>query len=210
LAGEREIQIDADRGSIQEQSGFCNGLKGFCNSLRRDLQDVEGIRNALYFLLVFAASFILMILVIIPITSPFWSAMGSLHAGAAQWILSEFGIESQTNANVLVMDVQGKETHFLISRLCSGDIETALLISLIIASLDILLVWRILGVLVGTVLLLSINPLRIALTLAITKNSGMATGDLYHNIIFRLFLFVILVLYYFAWYRIFAGRRCRP
>ena len=48
-----------------------------------------------------------------------------------------------------------------------------------------------------------------ALTLLLTKDSGMEVGDFYHSIIFRLFLFVLLVLYYFVWYRTFAKRKCR-
>jgi len=54
--------------------------------------------------------------------------------------------------------------------------------------------------------LLLLNPLRIALTIWITENSGLETGDAYHSVIFRLFLFVILVLYYFVWYRVFKNR----
>ena len=85
----------------------------------------------------------------------------------------------------------------------------ALLVSLLIASFDVLLIWRVVGSLIGAAFLLLMNPLRITITLLLTKDSGMDVGDFYHNMIFRLFLFVLLVLYYFVWYRIFANRKCR-
>jgi len=181
--------------------------KDFWKSLKKDARDEKGLRNALRFVLVFAASFLVFILLVIPLTSSFWEGMGSFHAGATQWVLSGWGIKSQANANVLIMEVQGESVDFLISQLCSGDIEIALLVSLLVASLDVLLIWRVLGGVVGTAVLLLMNPLRIAVTLVITRDAGMAAGDFYHSVIFRLFLFVVLVLYYFAWYRMFAKRK---
>jgi exosortase/archaeosortase family protein len=135
--------------------------------------------------------------------------MGSFHAQAVQGLLGAAGIESQVSGNVLTMQVRGEDVDFVISRLCSGDVEIALLVSLLLASFDVLLVWRLVGALLGAVFLFLMNPLRIALTLLLTKDSGMETGDFYHSIIFRLFLFVLLVLYYFAWYKMFAGRKSR-
>jgi len=182
-------------------------VKDFWKSLKKDVRDERGLRNTLRFMLVFSASFLVFILLVIPLTSSFWEGMGSFHAGAVQWVLSGWGIESQANGNILSMEVRGEGIDFLISQLCSGDIEIALLVSLLVASLDVLLIWRVFGGIVGIIFLLLMNPLRIAVTLAITKDSGMAAGDFYHGIIFRLFLFVVLVLYYFAWYRMFAKRK---
>ena len=184
--------------------------KKFLKSVKKDAKSKRGIANALRFASVFAATFLVFVYAVIPMTSPFWLGMGNFHAGAAGSILSSvFGLESAVDGNVITMPIDGDNVDFEITQLCSGDIEIALLASLLIASIDVLFIWRVLGALLGAGLLLLLNPLRIALTLWITKSAGMETGDAYHSLIFRLFLFVILVLYYFAWYRLFAKRKSR-
>lgn len=180
--------------------------KSFVASVRRDLKDRKSLVNAARFACVFAASFLIFLYAVIPLTAGLWQGLGAFHAQAAQAVLSFFGIPSSVSGNVLTLDVQGESTSFEISQLCSGDVEIALLASLLIATLDVLLIWRVAGILLGAGTLLLLNPLRIALTLAITRDSGIGAGDFYHSVIFRLFLFIILVIYYFAWYRLSAGR----
>jgi exosortase/archaeosortase family protein len=135
--------------------------------------------------------------------------MGLAHTQAVHGILGLFGVETQVSGNILTMMVQGESVDFAISQLCSGDIEIALLISLLIASLDVLLIWRVIGAFIGAGFLLLMNPIRISITLLVTKDSGLEAGDFYHTIIFRLFLFVLLVVYYFVWYRVFAKRESK-
>jgi len=178
--------------------------KRFVKALKKDVGSKAGLMNALKFVIVFLLSFLVFLYVIIPATGGFWDGMGFFHAEIVSSIL---GIES--NGNIVTMPVQGNLVDFEISRLCSGDIEIALLISLLIASLDVLLIWRILGSIIGSILLLAMNPLRIVVTLMITRDSGMGVGDFYHSVIFRLFLFVVLVLYYFIWYQLFVKRKCK-
>jgi exosortase/archaeosortase family protein len=156
----------------------------------------------------FLAAFLVFIYAIIPLSSPFCAGIGVFHAQTASGVLAAFGTASSVSGNVITLEVAGEDTDFEITQLCSGDIEIALLASLLVASIDVLLVWRVLGALLGAGFLLLLNPLRIAVTLQITKGSGMEAGDVYHSLIFRLFLFVVLVLYYFAWYRLAARRGC--
>jgi exosortase/archaeosortase family protein len=182
----------------------------FWKSLKKDATSRKGLNKTARFICLFLAIFLFFTYAVIPLTAQFWADMGVWHAGAVHSLLSSvFGIGSNTSGNVVTMAIQGEQVDFAISQLCSGDIEIALLISLLLASIDVLLIWRVLGAILGSILLLLINPLRIALTLAITRDSGMEAGDFYHSIIFRLFLFVILVLYYFAWYRFFIGRKSK-
>lgn len=183
--------------------------KKFSKELKKDVKSKKALMRAARFVGVFLACFLIFIYLILPLTSGFWDGMGVFHAQAVQGILGAAGVESQVSGNILTMQVQGDSVDFIISRLCSGDIEIALLVSLLIASFDVLLIWRLVGAFFGTVLLLLLNPLRIALTLLLTKDSGLEAGDFYHNIIFRLFLFVLLVLYYFVWYHIFAKRKSK-
>jgi exosortase/archaeosortase family protein len=182
-------------------------LKGFVKNVGEDLKSKKGLHNAGRFLLVFLTSFLVFVLILIPLSSGFWEGLGSFHASASAGVLAIFGVESSVNGNVLTMDVRGEGVDFWISQLCSGDIEVALLVSLLLATLDILLIWRVLGAILGGMMLILLNPLRISITLMITKDSGMYVGEFYHSIIFRLFLFVLLVLYYLAWYRLFVGRK---
>jgi exosortase/archaeosortase family protein len=182
-------------------------LGKFLRNIKKETKSRRSLANTARFTTVFLASFLVFVYGIIPATAGFWQFMGGAHAQAASAILSSFGVQSSVNGNIISMIVGEEETDFAITQLCSGDIEIALLASLLLASIDVLLVWRVLGALLGAGLLLALNPLRIAVTLWITKGSGMEAGDAYHSLIFRLFLFVILVLYYFAWYRAFAGRR---
>jgi len=166
--------------------------------------------NAARFICMFLASFLIFLYLIIPVSAGLWQGLSVWHAQASQELLSSvFGLESSVSDNVMTMDIDGRETDFAISQLCSGDVEIALLASLLIATFEVLFIWRLLGALIGSALIILMNPLRIAITLAITNGSGMEAGDAYHSIIFRLFLFVLLVLYYFAWYRAFAGRKSK-
>lgn len=182
--------------------------KRFWKSLKKDVKSHKGVANAARFVALFLACFLVFIYGVIPASAGFWQFMGNFHAHAASGLLSSFGVPSSVSGNVIILDVGGQETGFVITQLCSGDIEIALLASLLLASFDVLLVWRVLGALLGAGFLLLMNPLRIAITLWITRDAGMETGDFYHSLVFRLFLFVLLLFYYFAWYRAFARRKC--
>jgi len=179
----------------------------FLKKLWKEAGSRKSLANAARFACIFLACFLVFAYAVIPATAGFWGFMGGAHAQAASWLLSSvFGIPSSVSGNVVSMVVGESEVDFAVTQLCSGDIEVALLASLLLASIDVLLIWRVLGALLGAGLLLLLNPFRIAVTLWVTKSSGMDAGDAYHSLIFRLFLFVILVLYYFAWYRAFAAR----
>lgn len=193
--------------SIKES--FIKSIKAPLNKTFDDLHDRTGLRRAGMFVAVFAIAFFVCLFAILPLTEGFWGWVGTLHAGAANWVLSAFGFQSSVFGNAITMQVQGESVDFAISHLCAGDIEIALMACLLIASLDVLLVWRLAGILIGAVFLTAMNPLRIAVTLMITQGSGLEAGDFYHGLVFRLFLLVLLIFYYFAWYRAFA-RRAAP
>lgn len=184
-------------------------IKNFFKDVRSDVKSEKGLLAAVRFVATFLVIFLLFLYVIIPLTSGLWDTAGEFHAHAVQGVLGAFGIESQAEGNVLKMEVQGEEVDFVISRLCSGDVEIALLVALLLASSAVLMIWRVLGSIIGVAFLFLMNPLRIALTLGLTKDSGMVAGDFYHSVIFRLFLFLLLVLYYFAWYHVFSKRKSK-
>jgi exosortase/archaeosortase family protein len=181
-------------------------IKKFWKDLKKDVRSKEGLTNAAKFVFVFLVSFLLFYFILIPLTAPVWVGLGEFNAFATHNVLSTMGVPSEVSGNMLTVNVRGEDIDFVISQLCSGDIEIALLVSLLIASLDVLLVWRILGSLIGIGFILLMNPLRIALTIWITTGTDLQIGDFYHNVMFRLFLFILLVFYYFLWYRVFKNR----
>jgi exosortase/archaeosortase family protein len=182
--------------------------KKFWKGLKKDVKSRKGLLGAGQFVAIFLLSFAVFLYLIIPLAGPFWEGMGLWHANAVSGLLSSWGIETTVSGNVLTMQVIGENVDFAVSEVCSGAVEIALLVSLLIASFDIALGWRIVGSLAGALLLLLMNPIRIAVTMALTKDAGMEAGDFYHGMLFRLFLFVILVLYYFVWYRLAKDRKC--
>lgn len=189
-------------------AGKGKARKNRWKSLKKELGDKKSLKNAAKFAVAFCALFLFCLLVAIPATAGFWQGMGAWHANAVSGLLSSvFGIQSRAESNIIFMDVQGQEYGFVVSQLCSGDVEIALLTSLMLATFEVLLIWRAIGAVIGAGVLLLMNPARIAITLAITSGAGLETGELYHSIIFRLFLFVLLVLCYFAWYNAARGRK---
>lgn len=177
-------------------------------NLKSDLGKKEAYEKAARFILLFTVSFLVIYYLIFGQIGWFWSGMGESHAQITHTILVHAGHEVVLDSNMLYLEVSGALQGFSISPLCSGDFEISILCALIFASFDILLVWRIIGAFLGSLLLLILNPLRIALTIHVTTEYGMDAGDVLHDLIFRLFLFVILVMYYFVWYGFFFGRSC--
>lgn len=88
----------------------------------------------------------------------------------------------------------------LISALCSGALELALLGALILGTPDRSIKQRIMGTLAGWGLLLIFNPARIAISLLALKPGDEATFAFVHDALFRIFLIAFLVGYYALWY----------
>lgn len=183
------------------------GFKKFWRSLKKDLKNQKALRNATKFMVIFTLVFLVFLLILIPLLSPLWDFFGVANAHSVRAILALFGIESEVIGNILTTSVNGEDIDFVISQICSGDIEIALLISLLLASFDVALSWRVIGSIIGAFVILLVNPLRIGLTLIITVNTNLEVGDLAHNILFRLFLFLLLIFYYFLWYSLTKSRK---
>lgn len=88
----------------------------------------------------------------------------------------------------------------LITNLCAGDVEIALLAAILLATMDRPLRRRLWGAAFGVALILVINPLRVAIVLAVGHYSGWAWADFSHDLLFRLTLITTILLYYFVWY----------
>lgn len=87
-----------------------------------------------------------------------------------------------------------------INNLCVGDIAIALLLAIVLATWDRTWWQRIWGCIFGFVLILVVNPVRIAVVLAAGHYADWSTADLTHDVLFRVSLIIIIVLYYYVWY----------
>ncbi len=162
--------------------------------------------NAILFVLFFLVIFLVFVYVLNPLFSGVWESIAAFHAEGAHKILDFLGEESYANGNILIAPVGGTPIRFVVSQLCSGDVEVAVLAALILATISIPLFWRLVGAVFGAIVIIALNPFRIALTIYITASVGLEAGDFYHSVIFRLFLFFVLLLYYFIWFRLVEGR----
>lgn len=87
-----------------------------------------------------------------------------------------------------------------ITNLCAGDLEIILLTAIIISTFDRTIRRRIIGIIIGILLILLTNPIRIAIVLAFGHYTSWVWANFTHDILFRLTLIFIIVIYYYLWY----------
>lgn len=121
-----------------------------------------------------------------------------LHAGLANGILGALGVQGKI--------IQGESVQLVfpglaaeINGLCTGLIEFLLLASLMLASFEVKLKKRLWGIVFALAVWLAVNPLRIALTVMQLLNSPVEIAVLTHDVLFRVSLFIVIVLAYFYW-----------
>ena len=89
----------------------------------------------------------------------------------------------------------------VISELCTGLMEMFIVASAILASIGIDWRKRIIGAIASVILLQAFNFVRIFATLlVILGNHSLQTIEFTHNILFRIFLFVVIAGSYIAWF----------
>jgi len=87
-----------------------------------------------------------------------------------------------------------------ISYLCTGLLELTLVWASVLASFGIELKKRIQGVVAGTIVLVCFNFIRILSTIIIIALFGLEAGDLSHEFLFKLFLFLTIAGFYYFWF----------
>ena len=135
--------------------------------------------------------------------TPFLQAFSAV---SATMLLAVLGIKAETTlglftgvAPVISSDLFHPFTA-VISRICSGDLEIAVLFAAMFASTDRTLKNRATGALLGFVAVLLFNPIRIALTLATGVWFGWEAADFAHDVLFRVSLFAFTFVFYALWY----------
>lgn len=133
------------------------------------------------------------------------SVLNFVAAGSTQAVLGALGRPSvlQTDASGLphlffekgVVAAGAVDAEF--NDLCAGKIELAVLLGIIVASIDRKRRARALGFVLGALLFFLFNPLRAAFTLLF---AGSAWLGIIHDVFFRVSLVFIIVVYYALWY----------
>ncbi|MFH0971868.1 MAG: exosortase/archaeosortase family protein [Candidatus Micrarchaeota archaeon] len=84
--------------------------------------------------------------------------------------------------------------------LCSGSLELAILFGIVFGSFEKKMNYRINGFLVGMLVLLAFNAVRISTSIYFLHYGGLEWGVAVHDVLFRIFLIVVIVTYYSIWY----------
>ncbi|MBI3588724.1 exosortase/archaeosortase family protein [Candidatus Micrarchaeota archaeon] len=190
-------------------AGFAVAESSSSDAVRRFKRALEGILfkqagesaagDGLKFLALFAAVS-LVSYSLLSLTGNFLNEIAA-YSGAA--VLSAFGasasvshppgdafphIEGSVGGNVFDAQIGG---------LCSGAVELAVLAGIVLASRDRPLRKRAWGFLLGALVFLFFNPLRIALTLLAVGSWAL---PLLHDVLFRVTLVIAIVAYYAVWH----------
>ena len=91
--------------------------------------------------------------------------------------------------------------------LCTGLLEMALVSSAVLATLSVSLQRRIRGAAIAIAVIVIFNLLRILASILILVTFGLGAANFSHDIFFRLFLFLTIAGYYYAWLHFATGQR---
>ncbi|MEM4662944.1 MAG: archaeosortase/exosortase family protein [Candidatus Diapherotrites archaeon] len=150
------------------------------------------------FLLVFVFSFLILSFIFY---SLFLEITAHVIAIIASKLLGIFGYSSEVILGEPVIIIVNAKYMIEISYLCTGLLETAVIISAILASFGIDLKKRGLGVIIGIIFVNSLNIFRILVTIfAITNTQDSVYLEFIHNVLFKVTLFVGIALYYAIWF----------
>lgn len=126
-------------------------------------------------------------------------ALKSAIAGFSNFFLHIIGVPSTlmfgAEPTIVVGNINAQ-----ITNLCAGNIEIALLPAIILATWDRPWRKRLWGVAFGLALIFVVNITRITTVLGIGFYAGWQTADVMHNLLFRISLIIIILLYYYVWY----------
>ncbi|MBI5224438.1 exosortase/archaeosortase family protein [Candidatus Micrarchaeota archaeon] len=111
-----------------------------------------------------------------------------------------FGIDASVLLNADFPIIQTQNLTAIIIDLCSGKLEIAILFGIIFASFEKKTNYKIKGFAVGVLLLLIFNAIRISTTIYFFDSGNIQWSAIFHDLLFRMFLVIIIVTYYAIWY----------
>lgn len=122
-------------------------------------------------------------------------------AGNVLGFLSLFGQAGTVSLGETALIELASGTVIEISELCTGLMETLIIVGAILASIGISWKKRLLGAVAAGILTISLNHFRIVFTaLLILETGNLEMIEFAHNVLFRIFLFVTIAGFYIAWF----------
>ena len=148
----------------------------------------SGLRFTVVFLILFASAFVVLHY------TPLKPLFGSVAATSSQALLNVAGIPTEIvilqNGNY---SLESEEFIAELNEACSALVEIAVLLGIVFASFEKTLVYRFKGFAAGLLLLLILNPVRIALSI-------IFLDPLVHDVLFRVTLVIVIVGFYAVWH----------
>ena len=163
-----------------------------------DLDDSE-ILKAGKFLAAFIISFSVIgfLLSLLPLES-----VEAFFALPTLAILKIFGLDGtlNTSAEPILIILNGLDMPISISYLCTGLMEVAIISAAVISSFGISLQKRAIGIVSAIATIIVFNLLRIVTSILFIIWFGLGVGGFSHDLLFRIFLFVVIAGFYYAWF----------
>ena len=126
-------------------------------------------------------------------------ALKAFTASAAHVLLGLIGVPAQLvfglEPTIIINSISAQ-----ITNLCAGDVEIALLMAIILATWDRTWRQRAFGCIFGLLLIFIVNPIRITIVLGTGYYGNWGIANFAHDVLFRISLLIIIVLYYYIWY----------
>lgn len=121
-------------------------------------------------------------------------------AKGVSFLLTLFGVPhvlifSSPEPSIFVDNVEAQ-----IKDLCVGHMEIALICSIILACDDRSVKSRVLGAFCSIPFVFFLNPLRISVVLFFGHYFSWPFADFIHDVLFRLTLFIVILIYFLIWY----------
>ncbi len=124
----------------------------------------------------------------------------SAIANIVAFVSGAFGFGGSINAGIEPVEMLfSGNLKIIISYLCTGILETMLLIAAILASFGIDLRKRVIGAVAAFFAVFIFNLLRILITIFLILNFDLRIAEISHDLLFRLSLLVVIAGFYYVW-----------
>lgn len=114
-------------------------------------------------------------------------------------VLNLLGIANHTGVGTDVFIQIEKGPLIIINELCTGILETVVLAAAILASFEVSWKKKAIGALAAIIAIFVFNQLRIIASILLILNAPIDVAVLSHEVLFRLFLFVAIAGFFWAW-----------
>jgi len=156
----------------------------------------------------FVLGFVIFYLVLSGLAYPFADTLKESTGRSSEGLLNIQGIETRSNGNVELQnyeraysfDIVPSGQTIFISWLCSGVLEIIILVSAILASFGVSWKKKLIGAVAAIIIGYVFNLIRIWATLNIILTQNAQVFEIAHDTLFRLVLFVYIIVVYVLWF----------